>query len=215
MTLKRTFKKLVISPHADDEVLGCASIMDNDTFVYYCGLNEEKVNTFLADKDHRLSLKEKIKEIELVAKLLGFSWGYNPDSFVNNYVEQQLIGVIEKLIEEIKPEIIYIPNPSYNQDHRNVYSATIIALRPHDRNHFVKKVLVYEGPQDIHWGNISQPPNYFVELDIDKKLKAYSLYKSQVRGMRSFDLVKSIACVRGSSIGRPFAESFFVLRWLD
>jgi len=36
-------KKLVISPHIDDEVLGCGGILDKDTFVVYCGFDETHI----------------------------------------------------------------------------------------------------------------------------------------------------------------------------
>ena len=36
-------KKLIISPHIDDEVLGCGGILDEDTFVLYCGMDEAHI----------------------------------------------------------------------------------------------------------------------------------------------------------------------------
>ena len=33
-------KKIVIAPHVDDDVLGCGGIIDSDTLVLYCGLDE-------------------------------------------------------------------------------------------------------------------------------------------------------------------------------
>ena len=30
---------LIIAPHPDDEVLGCASVLE-DSYVYYCGIDE-------------------------------------------------------------------------------------------------------------------------------------------------------------------------------
>ena len=42
------------------------------------------------------------------------------------------IAYIESAINTFRPDIVFIPNPSYNQDHQAVYDASIIALRPHD-----------------------------------------------------------------------------------
>ena len=36
--MKNEYKKLVLSPHIDDDVLGCGGILDEDTFVVYCGV---------------------------------------------------------------------------------------------------------------------------------------------------------------------------------
>ncbi len=49
--MNKTFNKLIISPHADDEVLGCGGILDHHCFVYYCGLDESLVKP---DPEHRI-----------------------------------------------------------------------------------------------------------------------------------------------------------------
>ena len=36
-------KKLIISPHIDDEILGCGGILDKNTFVVYCGFDETHI----------------------------------------------------------------------------------------------------------------------------------------------------------------------------
>jgi hypothetical protein len=36
-----SYSKLIISPHADDEVIGCSSVLDKDSFVYVCGVDEQ------------------------------------------------------------------------------------------------------------------------------------------------------------------------------
>ena len=147
--MKNKIKDLIISPHADDEVLGCGGILNKNSFVYYCGLDESLILT--NDKKHRISLQKRLLEIKDVEKYLGFKWGWNPNSKVNYYKEIEFIKVFEDLINKLKPERIFIPFPSYNQDHKVIYNAVRIALRPHDKNFFVKKVLVYEQPHVILW----------------------------------------------------------------
>lgn len=201
-------KVLIISPHADDEVLGCGGFLSKNgknCFVYYVGI----------DEFHIISKEERLKEIKKVAAFLGFEWDYNKDTKVNNYREIEIIGVFENLINRLRPDMVLIPNPSYNQDHRTVFNASLIALRPHDKNFFVKKVLVYEQPHSIIWDRLPINPNYFVEIDIDKKLSAYKLEKSQIRGMRNPKTVRAIAKLRGAHINMPYAEAFQILRWID
>lgn len=56
------FKKLILSPHADDEVLGCASVLGKDAFVYVCGVNESKFPADGTPSDERLNhLEQKFK----------------------------------------------------------------------------------------------------------------------------------------------------------
>ena len=69
---EKRLKKLIIAPHADDEVLGCGGILDDDSFVYFCGMDESKVSIVELDSPHRISLEERKKEIQKVSEFLGF-----------------------------------------------------------------------------------------------------------------------------------------------
>lgn len=205
-------KKLIISPHADDEVYGCSSILDKESFVYYCGIDESLLDP---DPEHRIKTEEKINEIKKVADLFGFNFKFNLTNKVNHYIENELIKQFEEIINEIKPEMIFIPLAGFNQDHRAAYNALQVALRPHDKNFFVKKVLIYEQEHTILWNPEPYKVNYFVPLDIKKKIDAYFLYKSQVRKMRPEELFISLAKIRGVSINKDYAEAFIVERWVE
>ena len=204
-------KNLVISPHADDELLGCGGILNSSFFVYYCGIDEAK---FREDKDPT-PVKERMDELKKAADFLGFKWECNEKGKVNHYTEQELIGLFEDIINRIKPETVYLPHPGYNQDHRTVFSAAFVALRPHDRNFFVRKVLVYEAAHDVIWNPKKMNLNYFVPIDIERKIRAYELHKSQVRGMRSSQLLREISAVRGAASNCRYAEAFQILRWCE
>ena len=110
---------------------------------------------------------------------------------------------------------LYIPYPSYNQDHREIYDAAMIALRPHDRNFFVKRVLVYEGMGSFQWYQQAYEINAFVKIDVDKKIKGYNLHASQVRGHRSTDHLRALAKLRGSQVGVDYAEGYMIKRWVE
>jgi len=201
-------KKFVISPHIDDEVLGCGGILDKNTFVLHCGIEDRSV----------ISSETRIGEIMAVKKAAGFSMKLLRNNVVNNYKVPDLIPEIEKHINKIKPDQVYIPFPSYNQDHRAVYEAALVATRQHDINFFVKKVLVYEQPHAFFWSDKFKEifnPNYFVPIDINRKLKLYSLLKSQVRPFRSPEHVKALAVLRGAESNLKHAEAFQILRWID
>lgn len=204
-------KILVLSPHADDEVLGCGGFLakfGRRCFVYYVGVNER------FEKDS-VGINERITQIKKVANFLGFEWECNEKNIVNQYDEKALIGEFEKIINRIKPDTVIIPHPSYNQDHRAVYNAALVALRPHDKNHFVPKVLEFEQDQAVIWDRKPINPNYFVKIDIDKKLEAYRMHEGEVRAMRSPEMLRAIAKLRGSQVGVDYAEGFLVLRWVE
>ncbi len=204
----KKFKKMVISPHIDDDVLGCGGIMDEDTYVLYVGNGHSK---------NVISKEDRIKEADDVKKLLGHEY-HILDNEVDNYEVYKLINDFEEHIDKIKPEELYVPHPSYNQDHRVVYEAAMIATRPHDNNHFVKKVLLYEQPQVYLWNTTNREfkPNYFVPIKIERKIEAYKLMKSQVRTFRSPSLIIDMSRVRGKQVGKEHSvEAFEILRWVD
>jgi LmbE family N-acetylglucosaminyl deacetylase len=199
----KNLRSLILAPHIDDEVLGCYSFLNADTHVMYFGVEEREY----------VSSKERIEEMKQAAKLKKFDW--HIEKFrVNNYQVSELIDPIEKCINSIHPGCVIIPHPSYNQDHRAVYEAASVALRPHDKNHFVNMVLVYEQPHTMIWPVESFEPNYFIEINIDDKLELYGLYKSQVREYRSFSIVRSIAQIRGSQANKKYAEAYYCIRFI-
>ncbi len=206
-------KKLVISPHIDDEILGCGGILDKNTFVLYCGFDESHIKSDWVRE--RPKADKRLSELKAVQNLLGFDYEilYNK---VNYYINQDLISSFEKFINDLKPDSVYVPNPSYNQDHKTVYDAAMVALRPHDLNHFVKKVLIYEQPQVYLWNHTFREfnPNYYVPIDINKKIAAYELMKSQVRTFRDQDTLKSMAYLRGKQSNCKYAEAFEIIRWI-
>lgn len=203
------FERLVISPHIDDEVLGCGGSIDDRTFVLECGV----------DDFHIVPRQERINELEAAQKLLGFEYRIL-DNVVNHYEVTNLIQGITDAVNFIKPKEIYIPYPSYNQDHQEVYRAAMIALRPHDLNYFVPRVFVYEETQVVLWDNSHNinglfKPNYYREIDIERKLAAYRCLKSQVRSFRSAEFLQEIAQLRGRQSGKKYAEAFQCLRFVE
>jgi len=202
-------KKLIIAPHVDDDVLGCGGILDETCHVIYCGLDETGI------KD-RPSMDERFDEIYSVKKITNHTHEVL-DNLVNRYDEYKLIGQIEEIINDFKPDEVYVCHPSYNQDHRVVYNATMVALRPHDNNYFVNKVFVYEQPHMLFWdnGGVDFKPNHFVPIDIEKKVDVYECMKSQVRSFRSPEHLRAIGKLRGGQSNCDYAEAFQILRWVN
>ncbi|QSB01846.1 PIG-L family deacetylase [Methylomonas sp. EFPC1] len=199
------YNTLIFSPHIDDEVLGCFSFLGPDCFVLHFGAEDRPY----------VSRIERIQELERAATMLNFQWNVL-DNPVNHYRMQDLIPAMELAINQIKPNRVLIPEPSYNQDHRAVYDAGIVATRPHDTNWFVQNVLIFEQPDSLVWlHSKSNEPSYFREIQIEQKLTAYALYSSQVRGHRSPETLQAIASLRGAQICKPYAEAFRVKRLVD
>lgn len=193
---------LILSPHVDDEVLGCFCFLNTEAHVLYGGVEERPT----------IPRKKRMAELKLSAEKLGFTWTLL-DNPVNDYAAATLIAPMEELIDQFRPQTVLIPEPSYNQDHRAFYDAALVATRPHDTHELVPEVLVYEQPHSVIWPHTAQSaPTVFVPIDIHKKLEAYGFYDSQIRGHRSPETVTALAALRGAQIMSPHAEAFHALR---
>lgn len=196
---------LILSPHIDDEVLGCFSFLNQEAFVLYIGAEERET----------ISKATRMDELNASADALGFQWELKNHT-VNQYISHELIELFEITIARLKPETVLIPVQSYNQDHRAVYEAALVATRPHDTNFRVDQVLAFEQPHSELWPYQTLPkPALHRPIDIEHKLTAYQRYSSQVRGHRSPETVAAMAAMRGAEIGEPHAEAFHILRRIE
>jgi len=196
-------KNLIISPHIDDEVISCSSVLRDDTYVFFCGVEDF----------HIITKKERKLEALKVSTYFGYDyeiWHGVP----NSYNRRHFIDVFQKLILKIKPEKLYIPYYGYNQDHQEIYEAAMVATRPHDKNFFVKKILAFEGP-DCLWCRPEYKITYYVPLNIEDKITGYRLHVSQVRSFRGEDILLSLAKLRGLGCNQKYAEGFITERWVD
>lgn len=205
MNLTKSYRTLILSPHIDDEVLGCFSFLCEGTLVVFGGVESRKGNPS----------SERIAEVNASAAALHFDYELLEHT-VNAYNASELITPFENAIQRYKPDTLLLPVPSYNQDHRAFNDAALVATRPHDTLFRVNRVLAYEQPHTQIWPYANLPaPSFHRPIDINDKLRAYARYASQVRGHRSPETVAAIAALRGAQIGVPHAEAFHVLRWID
>jgi LmbE family N-acetylglucosaminyl deacetylase len=190
----------------DDEVLGCGGLLSN-------GSGQQHVH-FLTSL-HPVAQEASRIECELVSETNGHTISY--DHFPTNHLHTlpitKLISTMEAVINRVCPETVLLPFPDYNQDHRTVYEAGLTACRPHDQNHYVDNVLLYEMPC-THQGGYAKPfrADVFLPINVEAKVALYELYTSQVRSHRSCDAVRHIAGFRGMQSRKQFAEAFQVVR---
>jgi LmbE family N-acetylglucosaminyl deacetylase len=196
-------RTLIIAPHIDDEILGCASILNPSAFICYLGVEDR---SYVTAEERKVELKNASLKI-------GFSYKVHACP-VNNYSISQVIPIIESTINEYHPGSVFIPNYSYNQDHKTVYDAAMVALRHHDQNWFVKKIFVYEQPHDFMWPVEQFNPNYFIPLNLQDKIDTYKIYASQVRNHRSPEMLISMAKLRGAQANIEYAEAFQCIRFV-
>ena len=218
---------LVITPHSDDEVLGCGGLMSKvkneggKVFVLIFNLGFEKDDT----KESQEKRKNEVKEAMNVLKVDGYHLVHDqPDNNRDLDAEplHSLIEVIESTssvsLEKITPTIVAIPTIfSHHQDHVHVHHACIAALRPISTP-VSNIVLSYEAPEHSRWSASGVfEPNLFVEIDdvIENKIIAFNKYRSQIRpGSRDDDSIRNQAKYRGQEVGKNLCEAFYVHRFI-
>ena len=100
------YDKIIISPHVDDDILGCGGILDEKSLVLYCGV----------DDFHVVDREERIQEAKAASEILNHSYILLHGNKVNRYLANDLIDDFSNLINMHKPKQVFIPHPSYNQD---------------------------------------------------------------------------------------------------
>ena len=196
---------LAIGAHPDDIEFGCGGAL-----IKY------------AQKGHRLfllvmtsgglggSVSVRTQEQEASGKILGAEkiyWGGYGDTHL--VMDIDLIGKIEAVIAEVKPDFIFCNFPDdTHQDHRHLAQAIMSATRD------IRNVLFFEGPTTQNFN-----PHVFVDISdtLDRKVEALQAHHSQVMKTNIEDLsivevARSSANFRGIQGRVKYAEAFHSLR---
>ena len=105
---------------------------------------------------------------------------------LSNYPIYKITNVLNKYLDDIKPEILLIPSSNdIHDDHKIIFRAAKVAARTNKKIN-IKKILSYEVLSETEWNENEQAfsPNYFVSLskaDINNKVKAFLKYKTQIK----------------------------------
>lgn len=196
---------LILSPHPDDEVLGCGGLLLSDH------VKQAHVRYFNAIHP-TVDFLTYMTEAENVQRFGTFERSFSPLVGVNRldlYPIAEFIADIEQTINNLRPTTLLIPALSRNQDHRVIHHAALTAIRPHDTNWYVPNILIYEQAEYLDENFI---PHLYVPIDIKEKLALFSLYQSQQRGHRTPEHLTYLAGLRGMQCNQPFAEAFQVIR---
>lgn len=201
----RLMNILAIGAHPDDIEFGCAG-----TLIKF------------RRKGHRLNLlimtggemggTSDIRKAEQAdaAAVMGVDsvfWGGYTDTTLS--VDRELIGQIEKVIDQLRPDFIlcHFPDDTH-QDHRHLAQAAISATR------YIRNVLFYEGPTTQNF-----TANVFVDIasTMDRKTDALTAHHSQVmktniEDRAIIDLAQATATYRGIQGRVKYAEAFHPLR---
>jgi len=213
-------KVLVVAVHPDDETLGCGGTLlkhkaDGDE-IYWLICTD-------IDKNHNY-YNIRQNEIKEVSKQYNFDAIYNlglQTMKIDEYSMSRLIGDISKIINEVKPNIIYLPfKNDVHSDHRIIFDATYSCTKSF-RYPFIKKILMMETLSETEFSsNIMGDgfiPNLFVDINkfIDKKIEIMKIFKSEIAEHpfpRSEKNIRALATFRGATANLQNAESFMIIK---
>jgi len=222
-------KVLVIGAHPDDEVLGCgataARLVTEGHEVHFAILGEGMTSRHLdrADADaaqvaalheqaHAAAAKLGVKSVVL-HKL--------PDNRLDTVALLDIVKIVETLVEQIKPEVIYTHHGGdLNVDHVILHRAVLTATRP-VTGQPVREIYAFEVPSATEWAfqNLGPAfqPNVFVDVTrtLEAKIAAMECYESEVRKFphpRSPEALRALAMRWGSVAGCAAAEAFELIR---
>ena len=106
-------------------------------------------------------------------------------------------------------------------DHKIINHCSLVASRPIGKINIIN-IYEYETLSETEWSeNHNFIPNYFnilSNININKKISAMKLYKSQNKSEphpRSINSIKNLSILRGSSISQKYAESFIIKRFIN
>jgi len=220
-------KIFVIAAHPDDEVLGCGG-----TILDYVKKGDQVNILILGDGEtarqkSKVDIQKRRKQAERAGKLLGVKQLFLeslPDNQFDSLPLLEIVKLVEKYLEKIKPNIIYTHNPNdLNIDHQLTAKAVLTAARPQP-NYFVKKILAFEVLSSTEWQmkdkkHLFYPTVYNDITDfIDRKVEILKIYKHELKKYphpRSEQGVKALAQYRGIESGYHFAEAFQLIRMLN
>lgn len=214
---------IVISPHPDDETLGCGG-----TLLKHKNKNDEIYWIIVTKPSNENYSKEFVKkresEIDLVSHKYQmnkvFQLEYSPAS-LDNISIKNLIGDIANIFKQVKPKIIYLPfRNDIHTDHKVVFDAVLSCTKSF-RYPYIKKVMAYETVSETEFApplnsNIFQP-NCFSDISdfMEGKIEIMNIYSSEMGEHpfpRSEKNIKALATFRGATAGAEYAEAFMILK---
>jgi len=215
-------KVIVVTPHPDDETLGCGGtiLRHKKEGDQVCWL----IVTKMGDGFEPSRREKREKEIERVKEMYNFDEVFQLH-FDAGTLERiplgNIINEMSRCFNNFQPNIVYLPYPGdIHSDHKVVFDAAV-ACTKWFRYPFVDRVLVYETLSETDFTinpDANQfRPNVFVNISpyLEKKIEIMRIYESELGEHpfpRSVRAIKSLAYLRGAAAGCAAAEAFMLLK---
>ena len=213
-------KILVVAVHPDDETLGCGG-----TLLKYKD-NGDEINWLICTelpKTNKLFQKRE-EEIQKVASMYKFDSVHKLNletTKVDQYSMNDIIGKLSTIINEIKPDIVFLPfKNDVHSDHRKIFDASYSCTKSF-RYPFIKKIYMMETLSETEFAPCTTEDSFvpIIFVDISKyfenKIEILKNLSSEIASHpfpRSERNLKALATLRGATAGCEYAESFILLK---
>ncbi|CAM1373362.1 LmbE-like protein [Tenacibaculum litopenaei] len=214
---------LTVTAHPDDEALGFGAssyvLTQKGHKVFNCILSGS-----VDARRHRPDIEELEKHTNNAQKFMGAErpiLGPFPNIKFNTVPHLELVQFIEKIIEEVQPDVIITHHPyDLNNDHYHTSKACQAAARLYQRKPLkpLQSLYFMEIPSSTDWAfpvdGQNFVPDTFIEVGeqgIVHKLKALYAYEGVMRPYphpRSDEAIRALATLRGSQVGKLYCEAF-------
>jgi N-acetylglucosamine malate deacetylase 1 len=217
--MQKSKNVLIVSVHPDDETLGCGGTIlkhKSEGDAVYC--------VFITNGN-----EFQKTTIPLLKDCYGFNGIFSlelPEIILDTLPLKDIITPLSKVINEVKPEIIYLPNRSdTHSDHRKVFEAAQACTKSF-RYPFIRKVLMCEIMSETDFmpalPELMFIPNVFVDISefFERQMEIMKIFKSELFEppfTRSLEAIKAHKTYRGSQINSYYAECFMLIKeiWKD
>jgi N-acetylglucosamine malate deacetylase 1 len=173
-------KVLIITPHPDDETLGCGGTIlrhlkeGDQVYWLICTTITEELGFSKARIEKRA---DEINRVNQAFRFTGFRQLGFPTTFLDQVPQNQIIEEISKFLTEIQADTLYLPyRNDVHSDHANVFDASISCTKSF-RYPFVKRVRVYETLSETEFGLRTDDPGFkpnlwiYISSFLDQKVE--------------------------------------------
>jgi len=217
---------LIVSPHPDDETLGCGGVMkklsEKGEKVFVLVMTRGKQGLY---SDERIrNVREEARKAHAILGVAETKFLDFPAPELDTISLAELSRSIAAVISELMIDTLYLPHlGDIHHDHKAVFNAGLVAARPVQQN-TVRRVYAYETLSETEWavpkGSDAFIPTRFVNVSdvFTAKLDAMKCFKSQLRDFpnpRSLKAIEALANFRGSTVGFTHAEAFICIREIE
>jgi LmbE family N-acetylglucosaminyl deacetylase len=214
---------LVIAPHPDDEVLGCggtiARLADDGGEVHVAIVTRGHPPAF--SEEMSAKVRAEAKAAHGCLGVWQTHWLDHPAAQLSETPHSTLNRALQELIQDLRPDGLFIPFiGDVHMDHHLVFLSAMVAARPH-QSEYPRAILAYETVSETNWNAPYMTPGFIPNVFIDieatlaRKLEAMTMFTSQLRSFpheRSIETLRALAIVRGTTVHRPAAEAFVLVR---